>query len=209
VIRDIGTYCHQFAAEQTRKVWTHHNLETGELQVGMPSDAVAVPVTVMLLTGTCVQAMLACLDYITSELWNSANRTDNRATFSAVGPLPRAAGDSAFAPGVKPANGTVAIAGASTFGFARKALRDGAAAAIKVYPIGLDDLLRQTGGPQPPYSVGDYGDKNIRNAPGTRFDIYRFPTIKQAKQFGKQNVPVMIRVPPGGHCPPGTIPRQR
>jgi len=134
---------------------------------------------------------------------------DGRATFSAVGPLPQAAGDSAFAPGVKPANGTVAIAGASTFGFARKALRDGAAAAIKVYPIGLDDLLRQTGGPQPPYSVGDYGDKNIRNAPGTRFDIYRFPTIKQAKQFGKQNVPVMIRVPPGGHCPPGTLPRQR
>ena len=134
---------------------------------------------------------------------------DGRATFSAVGPLPQAAGDSAFAPGTKPANGTVAIAGANTFGFARRALREGAASAIKIYPIGIDNLLRQTGGPAPPYSVGDYGDKNISNAPGTRFDIYRFPTIPQAKQFGKRTVPVMIQVPPGGHCPPGTYPRQR
>lgn len=134
---------------------------------------------------------------------------DGLATFSAVGPLPQAAGDSAFAPGTKPANGTVAIAGAKTFGFARKALREGAASAIKIYPIGLDAVLRKTGGPLPPYTVGDYGDKNIRNAPGARFDIYRFPTIKQARQFGKQTVPVMIQVPPGGHCPPGTYPRQR
>jgi hypothetical protein len=134
---------------------------------------------------------------------------DGRATFSAVGPLPQAAEDSAFAPGVKPPNGTVAIAGANTFGFARKALREGAASAIKIYPIGLDDLLRQTGGPKPPYSVSDYGDANIRNAPGARFDIYRFPTIKQARKFGKRAVPVMIRVPPGGRCPPGTYPRQR
>lgn len=134
---------------------------------------------------------------------------DGRATFSAVGPLPQAAGDSAFAPGIKPASGTVAIAGADTFGFGRRALREGAAAAIKIYPAGLDDILRKTGGPPPPYSVGDYGDKNIRNAPGVRFNIYRFPTIAQAKQFGKQTVPVMIRVPAGGHCPPGTYPRQR
>lgn len=134
---------------------------------------------------------------------------DGQATFSAVGPLPQAAGDSAFAPGVKPANGTVAIAGANTFGFPRKALREGAASAIKIYPIGLDDLLLRIGGPQPPYSVSDYGDANIRNAPGARFDIYRFPTIKEARVFGKKIVPVMIRVPPGGHCPPGTYPRQR
>lgn len=134
---------------------------------------------------------------------------DGVATFSAVGPLPQAPGDSAFAPGVKPANGTVAIAGANTFGFGRKALRDGAASAIKISPIGLEDLLRKTGGPRPPYSVGDYGDKNVRNAPGTRFDIYRFPTIKQANQFGKRTVPVMIQVPAGGRCPPGSYPRQR
>lgn len=134
---------------------------------------------------------------------------DGRATFSAIGPLPQAAKDSAFAPGVKPANGTVAIAGADTFGFGRRALRQGAASAIKIYPVGLDDILRKTGEPPPPYSVGDYGDKNIRSAPGTRFDIYRFPTIERAKQFGKLTVPVMIRVPPGGHCPPGTYPRQR
>ena len=126
------------------------------------------------------------------------------ATFSAVGPLPQAPGDSAFAPGTKPANGTVAIAGADTFGFGRRALREGAAAGIKIYPQGLDDILRSTGGPQPPYTVGDYGDVNIRNAPGSRFDIYRFSTMKGALAFGKRTVPVTITVPAGGHCPPGT-----
>lgn len=132
---------------------------------------------------------------------------DGLATFSAVGPLPQAPGYSAFDPRTKPANGTVAIAGANTFGFARKALRDGAASAIKIYPKGLADILRKTGGPIPPYSVGDYGDENIRDAPGTRFDIYRFPTLKQAREFGKRTVPVTISVPPGGYCPPGTRPR--
>jgi len=126
------------------------------------------------------------------------------ATFSAVGPLPQAPGDSAFTPGTKPASGTVAIAGASTFGFGRRALREGAAAAIQIYPQGLDDILRATGGPSPPYSVGDYGDANIRNAPGSRFDIYRFSTQKGALAFGKRTVPVTITVPAGGTCPPGT-----
>ena len=126
------------------------------------------------------------------------------ATFSAVGPLPQAPGDSAFAPGTKPANGTVAIAGAKTFGFGRQALREGKAGAIKINPQGLDDLLKETGGPLSPYTVGDYGDVNIRNAPGSRFDIYRFSTQKGALTFGKRTVPVIITVPAGGHCPPGT-----
>ncbi len=126
------------------------------------------------------------------------------ATFSAVGPLPQAPGDSAFAPGTKPANGTVAIAGASTFGFGRRALREGAAAAIQIYPQGLNALLQSTGGPTPPFSVGDYGDANIRNAPGSRFDIYRFPTQSGALAFGKRTVPVIITVLSGGQCPPGT-----
>jgi RHS repeat-associated protein len=125
-------------------------------------------------------------------------------TFSAVGPLPQAAGDSAFNPGKKPADGTVAIAGASTFGFGRKELREWAAARIKIYPEGLDDLLAATGGPPPPYTVGDYGDANIRNAPGSRFDIYRFATKKGALTFGKRTVQAKMLVPAGGHCPPGT-----
>ena len=126
-------------------------------------------------------------------------------TFSAVGPLPQAPGDSAFAPGVKPPNGTVAIAGPKTFGFGRRALREGAAARIKIYPSGLDDILAKSGGPRPPYTVSDYGDKNIRNAAGTRFDIYRFATKAGANLFGKRkNVPVRIEVPGGGHCPAGT-----
>jgi hypothetical protein len=33
------------------------------------------------------------------------------------------------------------------------------------------------------------------------FDIYRFPTIKQARQFGKPTVPVMILFPSGRTLP--------
>ncbi|WP_161773110.1 RHS repeat domain-containing protein [Sphingomonas sp. RIT328] len=139
---------------------------------------------------------------------NPASKDDGltckgRATFSAVGPYPQASGDSAFAPGVKPANRTVAIAGAQTFGFGRRALRQGAAASIRISPEGLDDVLSATGGPKPPYTVSDYGDANIRNAPGTRFDIYRFATKEGALAFGKRTVPYTVKVPAGGHCPPG------
>jgi len=133
---------------------------------------------------------------------------DGVATFSAVGGR-QAPGYSAFDTHMKPANGTVAIAGPQTFGFGTKALREGAASAIKIVPVGLDDLLRKTGGPQPPYSVSDFGDKHISEAPGLRFDLYRFPTKKLASRFGMQTVPVMIQVPPGGHCPPDTSPRRR
>jgi len=132
---------------------------------------------------------------------------EGTATFSAVGPLPQAAGDSAFDPGHQPQSGTVAIAGASTFGFGRKALREGAAGAIQVSPSGLDDILRSTGGPLPPYSVGDYGDANVRNAPGSRFDIYRFPTMKGARAFGKRTATTTYKVPAGGHCPPNSTPK--
>jgi hypothetical protein len=83
-------------------------------------------------------------------------------------------------------------------------LRQGKAAAIRIYPKGLDNLLRDTGGPAPPFSVGDYGDANIRNAPGSRFDIYRFDTLKGARKFGKRTVETIVVVPEGGHCPPGT-----
>lgn len=133
---------------------------------------------------------------------------DGMATFSAVGGK-QAPGFSAFAKHMKPANGTVAIAGPQTFGFGKRALRQGAASAIKIYSTGLDDVLRKTSGPRPPYSVSDFGDKHIRGAPGLRFDLYRFPTIKLARQFGMKSVPVMIEVPPGGHCPPDTYPRRR
>lgn len=133
---------------------------------------------------------------------------DGLATFSAVGGE-QAPGYSAFDTHMKPANGTVAIAGPQTFGFGTKALREGAASGIKIVPTGLDDLLRKTRGPQPPYSVSDFGDRHIREAPGLRFDLYRFPTKKLASQFGIRTVPVMIQVPPGGHCPPDTYPHQR
>ena len=132
------------------------------------------------------------------------------ATFSAVGPYPRQApGYSAFDPKKRPANGTVAIAGRKTFGFDNKALREGAAAAIKIYPQGLDDVLEETGGPTPPYTVGDFGDKHIRNAKGVQYDIYRFPTMRDGRKFGTHTVQTITEVPPGGHCPPGSVPIKR
>jgi len=44
----------------------------------------------------------------------------------------------------------------------------------------------KTGGLQPPYAITDIGDRNIRNSPVPRFDIYGFPTLKSAQQFGRQ-----------------------
>ncbi|HEY0411641.1 MAG TPA: RHS repeat-associated core domain-containing protein [Allosphingosinicella sp.] len=128
-----------------------------------------------------------------------------RATFSAVGPLPEAPGDSAFRPGHQPQRGEVAIAGAHIFGFGRKALREGAASAIKIIPVGLSDLFRDTRGPMPPFTVGDYGDINIRRSGEVRYDIYRWFTKAEAKTFGiKRHVLTVTIIPPGGHCPPGS-----
>jgi RHS repeat-associated protein len=129
------------------------------------------------------------------------------ATFSAIGPLPQAPGDSAFRPGYKPQRGEVAIAGARIFGLGRQALREGAAGAIKIIPFGLSDLLRDTRGPLPLFTVGDYGDQNIRDSEETRYDIYRWLTDEEARTFGIQrHVLTLTIVPAEGHCPPGSDP---
>lgn len=131
-------------------------------------------------------------------------------TFSAVGPN-QALGKTGYArpeQNRKPQLGEVAIGGVKTFGLNRNALQRGADQKIKIYPHGLDKILKETGAPAPPFTVGDFGDENIRNAPGTRFDIYRFPTKALADKFGKQTAPTTIEVPAPGYCPPGTLPRK-
>lgn len=52
------------------------------------------------------------------------------------------------------------------------------------------------------FTIGDIGDKNIRNSKITRFDIYRFKTQEGALQFGRHTVPVTITgVPDDWECP--------
>jgi hypothetical protein len=70
---------------------------------------------------------------------------------------------------------------------------------ISIYPAGLNLY----GGPQAPYFISDIGDKNIRNSATPRFDLYGFPTLKSAQQFGIQTVPTTILVTGGLPCPTG------
>jgi len=49
------------------------------------------------------------------------------------------------------------------------------------------------------FTIGDVGDRNIRNSPVTRFDIYR---LENASGFGRQTVQVTITGLPGNWlCP--------
>ncbi|OGP62909.1 MAG: hypothetical protein A2169_00490 [Deltaproteobacteria bacterium RBG_13_47_9] len=70
---------------------------------------------------------------------------------------------------------------------------------ITISPQGLN--LR--GGPQPPYTIGDIGDINIRQSQIPWFDIYRFPTQQAAVQFGIQYAQTTITIPATWKCPPG------
>jgi hypothetical protein len=65
------------------------------------------------------------------------------------------------------------------------------------------DTIAKYGGPTGPLSVSDYGDENIQNTKGLAFDIYRFPTTKDAFGFGTKKMGVSISFPAssGGFCP--------
>jgi RHS repeat-associated protein len=137
------------------------------------------------------------------------------ARFSAIGPL-QARGVGAL--GVHPGSGTVAISPA-IFGLPFPEPAPGQRLALEqlrqreqtqrilgqiadriiIQPQGL----RLHGGPVPPYTVSDIGDLNIRRSPIPRFDIYRFPTLPAARQFGIQDVQTTITIPTSLTCPPG------
>lgn len=70
---------------------------------------------------------------------------------------------------------------------------------IRIAPEGLN----LHGAPAPPYGVSDIGDRNIRRASGTNFDLYGFPTDQAAKQFGVQRVRTTITLPRVLNCPEG------
>jgi hypothetical protein len=125
------------------------------------------------------------------------------ATYTAVGPRQATLGGALAPYGVRPDDGTVAVGDpVKIFGLNKRSLAK-IAPQIQIVPTGLDGQLTRKGGPLPPYSVGDIGDPNIRNSPGTRFDIYRFLTQRGARRFSYP-APTTMTMPnvPGLHCPP-------
>lgn len=72
---------------------------------------------------------------------------------------------------------------------------------IYIIPEGLN----LHGGPTPPYTVGDIGDKNVRQSSVPRFDIYRWSSQANALQFGKQDASTTIIIPASFSCPQGFV----
>jgi hypothetical protein len=64
--------------------------------------------------------------------------------------------------------------------------------------------LKLFGGPSPPYSVSDIGDRNIRSSAIPQFDIYGFPSQQAARQFGVQRIRATITIPAFLSCPPNS-----
>jgi len=65
-------------------------------------------------------------------------------------------------------------------------------------------LIADFGGPSGgSFTISDYGDKNIDNAAGTRFDLYRFDSHADALKFGKRAFNTTIKFPnkSGAKCP--------
>ena len=126
--------------------------------------------------------------------------------YSAIGPG-QAVGIGAF--GFLPPNDSVAIS-PKDFGLPYDTLVQREATqreiknnipSIRIYAPGLAEYL--TG--ETTFTIGDVGDRNIRNSPTPRFDIYRFRTQKDALYFGKETVPTTITgIPDSWSCPLGT-----
>src|SRR5262249_47493035 len=137
------------------------------------------------------------------------------ARFSAVGPNQATGAGALSGFGVNPISGTVAVSPAS-FGLpfpegahltaaqirqrvqSQQTLAQ-AAGQITITPQGLN----LNGGPTPSYTIGDIGDRNIRQSAIPRFDIYRFQSQQTALQFGIQDVRTTITLPATLQCPPG------
>ncbi len=137
--------------------------------------------------------------------------------YSAVGPHQGTAGGALTPYGVTPDSGTVAVGDPErTFGLTKRQLAK-IAPHIVIQPQGLDAELKADGGPATPLSVGDIGDKSIRDSPTPAFDIYGFDTLQGARQFGRKRALTTITIPqaPGVRCPPlfvqtgGTPPGRR
>ena len=122
------------------------------------------------------------------------------ATFTAVGPRQAQAGALG-----RPVSGSVAIS-PRAFGLPYDSISERESSQAKIREkmssirISAPDLIGSEPGTE--FSIGDVGDRNIRNSSTTRFDIYRFSTQRSALQFGRQTVDVVITgVPDDWQCP--------
>jgi YD repeat-containing protein len=131
-----------------------------------------------------------------------------QATFTAVGPGQALANGALYSDYPKEVGGsikggtfgTVAVKDAF-LGLSDSGLRT-YGTQIFVTP-GNQGLIARLGGPTGPLSVSDKGNTDIQNTPGVAFDIYRFPTMKGADEFGRKKMSATISFPAasGGSCP--------
>jgi len=121
------------------------------------------------------------------------------ARFSAVGPNQATSGGALSSYGISPNNGTLAV-NPEIFGLPYQTISQrvqsqkilaSAAKSIQIVVKFNPNMV----GPPTPFTVGDVGDINIRNSIIPRFDIYRFPTQKEALQFGIKDAQTTIVIP--------------
>lgn len=139
-----------------------------------------------------------------------------KVTFSAVGPE-QATNGASNGLGLAKEAGTVAINPGSfglPYGSAQtngrfleressKAAINSARSNIQISAPGLESaLMGRASFSGTVMRIGDIGDRNIRNSPNTRFDIYGFKSHQAALAFGKRTVETTITgVPDGWSCP--------
>jgi hypothetical protein len=70
-----------FAEQQPCEVLADHNPETKELRLQVEGDFVHVWPSLIVHAGVCAQTINSCLDYVSSEIVNTARHTDRRIVF--------------------------------------------------------------------------------------------------------------------------------
>jgi hypothetical protein len=97
-------------------------------------------------------------------------------------------------------NGTVAVQ-RGFLGLTTRQLRT-YGAQITITPSD-DSRVIANGGPAGPWTVSDYGDSNIQGRDGISIDLYRFPTVQDGLNFGRQTMDLTITAPDesGAVCP--------
>lgn len=81
MIRQIEMAVQRYSANQRSEIRSNHNSERGELRVQIRGVPAPVRPDVVMLAGTAVQTLRSCLDFITSDIWNTAKQTDTRIHF--------------------------------------------------------------------------------------------------------------------------------
>jgi RHS repeat-associated protein len=130
------------------------------------------------------------------------------ATFTAVGPNQAHANGALYSAYPTQAGGSIkggtfgTVAVQNGFlGLSTRQLR-GYGTQIQIIPSN-QNLISAFNGPLGPLTISDYGDANVQANHGPAFDIYRFPTNRDALGFGRRTMNVTVSFPAasGGRCP--------